>query len=102
MVYLAAQNQGFPLQIFRISENFREKNTTILLLSLNYHGLWWVGCQKIAKHCYVCDTYGCLGSTALPEQELSDFFTNTIRTFLTYILPDFFHTISSILPGEKE
>jgi len=38
--------------------------------------------KKSAKHCYVCDTYGCLGSTALPEQKLADFFTNTIRTFL--------------------
>jgi hypothetical protein len=49
MVNLAAQNQGFPLQIFRISGNFSEKNTTILLLSLNCHGLWWVGCQKIRQ-----------------------------------------------------
>ena len=40
---------------------------------------------KSAKHCYVCDTYGCLGSTALPEQKFADFFTNSIRTFLTYI-----------------
>ena len=49
----------------------------------------------------MCDTYGCLGSTALPEQKLADFFTNTIRTFLTYILPDFFHTITSIFTWEK-
>ena len=41
--------------------------------------------KKSAKHCYVCDTYGCLGSTALPEQKFADFSTNAIRTFLTYI-----------------
>jgi hypothetical protein len=29
--------------------------------------------KKSAKHCYVCDSDGCLGTTALPEPNFADF-----------------------------
>ena len=58
--------------------------------------------KKSVKHCYVCDTYGCLGSTALPEQKTRGFFHKRYSDISYIYLPDFFHIISSILPGEKE
>ncbi len=57
----------------------------------------------------ICQTLLCVWHVWLPgyncpprTEKFADFFTNSIRTFLTYILPDFFHTITSILLGEKE
>jgi hypothetical protein len=40
--------------------------------------------KKSAKHCFVCDTYGCLGTTALPEQKFADFF-QTRYSDISYI-----------------
>jgi hypothetical protein len=40
--------------------------------------------KKSAKHCLVCDTYGCLGTTALPEQKFADFF-QTRYSDISYI-----------------
>ena len=40
--------------------------------------------KKSAKHCYVCDSYGCLGTTALPEQKFADFF-QTRYSDISYI-----------------
>jgi hypothetical protein len=58
--------------------------------------------KKSAKHCFVCDTYGCLGTTALPEQKFADFSKTAIRTFLTCIFARFLsHYYEYFTRGEE-
>ena len=60
-------------------QNFRSnqvENTSILLFSLSFHGLWWVGCQKIRQTLLSVWHVWLPGYNCPPRTEVRGFFQN--------------------------
>ncbi len=97
---LTTQNQGFPLQIsdFQI---FRKHQYICAPFFQIIKGCGGWAAKKSAKHCYVCDSVGCLGTTAHPELKFADFSTSPYSDISYVYLPDFFHTLTSIFTWEE-
>jgi hypothetical protein len=46
---LISTKPRIPFTDFQDFRQIQVENTNIQLLSLKFHGLWWVGCQKIRQ-----------------------------------------------------
>jgi hypothetical protein len=64
-----------PFTDFRLSDFQENTNISVSFLQI-FMGCGGWAAKKSAKHYYVCDSDGCLGTTAHPKPIFTDFFTS--------------------------